>query len=149
MANEEKMKDTTIKSYRLNGKPVLKLFNHVWEPNIKEPNHLVTGRYDRYAFYSDFFRRTSGNNLHLVKIRSRSHGKYGPATYGSDNDVIFCEGSFVNLGYSSVNPDFDIPEEKATCSIDIFSNKSSKIERTRKMLENICGEELIRKINRN
>ena len=133
-----------IRGYSLEGEPVLKLFNYNWDSgNIEKPNYLITGCYDSFNNDSSFFRKVSANNLHLVKIRSRSYGQYGSGTYGSDEDVIYCEGSFVNVYYGSVNPDFENPKEDASCSIEIFSDSITKIEGTRRVLEEICGDELI------
>jgi len=140
----EKRTTPTIRTYCLEGEPVLRLFNYNWDSgNIKKPNYLITGCYDSFNNDSSFFRKVTDNNLHLVKIRSRSYGQYGTGNYGSDEDVIYCEGSFVNVYYSSVNPDFEIPKEDASCNIEIFSDSTAKIEGTRRVLEEICGDELI------
>ena len=139
----EKGISPAIIRYSLEGEPVLKLFNYNWDSgNIEKPNYLITGCYDDFNNDSSFFRKALSNDLHLVKIRSRSYGQYGSGNYGSDEDVIYCEGSFVNVYYGSVNPDLENQKEDASCSIEIFSDSITKIEGTRRVLEEICGDGL-------
>lgn len=137
---EEQKSKLEISDYFLTGLPVVRLFNHYWGQKEKS-NSFVYLRYERYSENNKFIDNILGDDfqLHLVKMRSESSGRYGSGTYGSDEDFIYSNGSFIKITYQNVNPAFERPLENSHCSVKIFSDNSENVEKTKKVLEDICG----------
>ncbi|MBL7058900.1 hypothetical protein ISS08_00395 [Candidatus Pacearchaeota archaeon] len=133
-----------MKKYSLKGSPALKLFNYKWSlASTQKINCLVKGTYHGVSRGYDVLENSSNNIVHLLTERSTSQGGYGKAKYGSDEDIVYLFGSFVNLRYSNVTQGLENEEEDAWSNIKIFSDTQSKLAETKGRLEKISKSELI------